>query len=280
MTSIRIIILAQGTQERMGLAIPCPKQLLRLPVCADAAILHRTLVQVGHLYHDIPGADIAPSPSKLLERPDFGRPWRRPTVVAGRAISAFVQQEIRAPLRPRVVTLPDPGNSSLKGIWRYLNLAAASSEFGDDSLDDVADLNVVLLGDVVYSWECLRKLLRPRSSSAADITFCGTSDLSRSAGELWGVAWNEVADDQMMTTLAHAVSKHPPHDQVYQPGQMRRWLWEFSPSASMVADGNKVFEACDDYTRDIDLPAHATPASLLQLSAYAAADDRKNGVVW
>jgi hypothetical protein len=38
------------------------------------------------------------------------------------------------------------------------------------------------------------------------------------------------------------------------------------------------YQAVDDYTRDIDLPEHVS--NLVQLSAYAAADDRHNGVVW
>jgi hypothetical protein len=256
MTTVRVIILAQGEQKRLP-DLKVPKQLLKLPACGNVTILRRTLIQVGNIL------------SHPLRIP---RDSRSVTVVCGDAIREEIFADINEPLRPRTCTLGDPGNSSLKGIHRYLTDMNWS--------DPLANHNVVLLGDVVYSWACLSVLLEPLDGPAAQIEFCGTSDLSAGGGELWGVSWNDIADDQMLTSLDHAVRKHPPFA-AYQAGQMRRWLWEqpgaiiahprvFSPAYDYVA--------IDDYTRDIDLPEHV--AQLFPLSERAAADDRENGVVW
>lgn len=249
MTTVRVIILAQGEQRRLP-DLKVPKQLLKLPACGDVTILRRTLVQVARILH-----------YNLRRDPEAGPSV---TVVCGDVIANEMHADINEPIRPRLVTLGDPGNSSLKGIHRYL------TDTTTRAVNPVADHNVVLLGDVVYSWACLSVLLEPFDAPAAGITFCGTSDLSTSDGELWGVSWNDIADDQMMTSLDRAVRKHPPFTS-YQPGQMRRWLWEAHPQFDE-------YERIDDYTRDIDLPKHV--AQLFQLSERAAADDRENGVVW
>lgn len=255
MTSVRVIILAQGEQRRLP-DLKVPKQLLELPACDNVTILERTLLQVRRICSS------------------NGTELRNPMVVAGDAIRLHARS-LRPMWIPNVFTLDDPGNSSLKGIHRYLT--------GISAHDPVADHNVVLLGDVIYSWQCLRALLRSASffSTASMITFVGTSDLGASGGELWGVSWNDIADDQMMTMLDRAVRKHPQFD-AYQPGQMRRWLWEYPESLALIGRPRTfspdVYTAIDDYTRDIDLPEHVT--QLPALSERAAEDDRLNGVVW
>lgn len=269
MTTVRVIILAQGEQRRLP-ALKFPKQLLKLPACGDVTILRRTLIQVGHILNHNLRAD--PEASRSV------------TVVCGDPTRALINADINEMIRPRTLTLSEPGNSSLKGIHRYLT--------GVGVIDPVADLNVVLLGDVVYSWACLSALLTPfyalstlEPLAGAGIRFVGTSDLGASGGELWGVSWNDIADDQMMTALDRAMRGHPPFS-AYQPGQMRRWLWAQpevrtsfgEPRVHNAGRYNNHFTAIDDYTRDIDLPEHV--AWLFPLSERAAADDRENGVVW
>jgi hypothetical protein len=261
MTSVRVIILAQGEQRRLP-DLKIPKQLLKLPACNDFTILRRTLIQVGHICHL----------NRIGWPHDGDKPRRVPTVVCGDAIRTEIVADVNAMLRPQFFTLDDPGNSSLKGIHRYLT--------GIGQHDPVADHNVVLLGDVVYSWACLSVLLEPFAGSGSGIRFCGTSDMGAGGGELWGVSWNDIADDQMMTMLDSAVRKHPSFS-TYQPGQMRRWLWQLPDSRGLLGKVNLVndaYTAIDDYTRDIDLPEHV--AWLFPLSERAAADDRENGVVW
>lgn len=252
MTTVRVIILAQGEQRRLP-DLKVPKQLLKLPACGGVTILRRTLIQVGYILN------------RSMDR--------SVTVVCGDAIRAEIVADINEPIRPRTFTLRDPGNSSLKGIHRYLT--------GVGDLDPVACHNVVLLGDVVYSWACLSALLEPSTGPKAEISVCGTSDLGAGGGELWGLCWNDIADDQMMTMLDRAVRKHPPFTG-YQAGQMRRWLWEHPEGGALVGRPRTftrdVYEPIDDYTRDIDLPEHV--AQLFPLSERAAADDRDNGVVW
>jgi hypothetical protein len=121
---------------------------------------------------------------------------------------------------------------------------------------------------------------RASARSCADIDFkpaarfVGTSDLSRSTGELWGIAWNRDADSLMSTPRAAPRSaQHPPFE-AYQPGQLRRWLWAFEQSYNM----SNMHVAVDDYTRDIDLPEHLE--LLPTLSTAARGDDAANGVAW
>lgn len=154
--------------------------------------------------------------------------------------------------------LPDPGNSSLRGCARYLEAAPRH------------DRTVVLLGDVCYSWRCAELLLTEPHA------FVGTSNLSPDRGELWGVTWEQSFDSDVITWMKLALARHPPFDE-YQCGQLRQWLFAgrdpdryWAPQPSYIA--------CDDYTRDFDMPS-----DLLQLDAtaqLAADDDRDHGKAW
>lgn len=269
-----VIILAQGAQKRLP-NLPLPKQMLRLPGCGDVPILHRTLRQIWNLMGGVSADDRVTvvtwlplmeelaslaldveDPAKLMSLPGCAdaMPWT---------------------FTPSTTTLIDPGNSSLKGIANYLDDHRRATA-------GVYERTVVLLGDVVYSWACLRAIFEMTHWRCG---FVGTSDLSPSGGELWGVSWQRTAEHTMFSALACALDNHPKFRE-YQPGQMRRWLWEIDKliDGPHVVPGNvgqaprTWYRAIDDYTRDIDLPEHVD--MLGQLSAAARDDDAENGVTW
>jgi len=238
-----VIILAQGTQQRLGMQHGY-KQLLPLPACG-VGILHRTLCQLSIF---------CPSVQVTLVG------WSQ--VTSELASLAF-------PFGVRQVELADPGNSSLKGIARYLEARGKSHSVHH---------TIVLLGDVVYSWAALAAIW----SASAAYGFVGTSNLSESAGELWGVGWSKVHEDAVMGELGDALLRHPPFDDEYQPGQLRRWLMGWRRGSlqdrliKLVFSG--VYQGIDDYTMDVDLPEHIP---LLEgASALAAKDDAAHGLLW
>ncbi len=252
-----VIILAQGTQQRLGMQSGY-KQLLPLPACGFTPILARTLSIVRA---QGPGATT--------------------TLVSWRELLAQIHTTVTGALHGAAcyatelihhhIELPTPGNSSLKGIARYLEHRG----------DAKPDATIVLLGDVVYSWACLEALW----ACARTWGFVGTPDLSSSGGELWGVAWSHrhpSADQHMMRNLSDALLRHPPFDDDYQPGQMRRWISGMRRGAledhirHLAADGH--YFPISDYTMDVDLPAHIP--LLLGASQLACADDARHGLTW
>jgi hypothetical protein len=252
-----IIILAQGRQTRLP-ALPVAKQLLPLPACNGTPILYRTMRQIWHLLPGVKTLDdrvIAVSWLPVMER------LQREAVVIGGDERYY----------PNVDTLSDPGNSSLKGIARYLEKLTREADVCQKRFGATLtfERTVVLLGDVVYSWACLQAILFKKTP----LTFCGTSDISPSGGELWGIAWSNGQQAVMTAALEVALAKHPPFAE-YQPGQLRRWMWAIHPEFQTTAR----YAAIDDYTRDIDLPEHVE--QLPRLSELAAADDAANGVTW
>ena len=261
MTTTHVIILAQGTQQRLGNATGgTPKQLLPLPACNHTPIMVRTLLQLDALAG--------------LDHLDV-------TVVSWSEVFAALPVE----LRHDQVSLLAPGNSSLKGIARYLGDGAGASEWGGGSRGPVPDHVVVLLGDVVYSWSCLEAIFCiPRArrvddagnitTPPAQILFCGTSDIGPGGGELWGVAWTKDSHDEMMLALATALARHPKFEDTYQPGQLRQWMWAVHPEFHRTLR----YRAIDDYTMDVDLPEHVP--LLAEVSERAAADDLEHGVSW
>ncbi len=270
-----VIILAQGEQKRLPNLV-APKQMLPLPACGDVPILYRTLAQVARL---------CPELTPLT----WDKGWQV-SVVCWLPLS---EEIMRASLPPQIVrdramsietaTLPQPGNSSLKGLARYLTQRAAAGY-------DEPGRTIVLLGDVVYSWACLRELFAEAKSR-----FVGTSDISESGGELWGFAWTRgTAARSIHECIVRALNRHPSF-QAYQPGQLRRVLWEtMAPSvagltatdwkgvvADMAENGATAlpwYRAIDDYTRDIDLPKHVEEIGALSIAARD--DDAQNGLAW
>ena len=280
----RVIILAQGEQKRLPNLIE-PKQMLRLPACNNTPILYRTIAQV---------AKFCP----VLEPHTWDRAWQV-TVVSWFPLSEQIMRDKLPVAVPRdramsmdTATLPDPGNSSLKGLSRYLTQMTAAGY-------PEPPRTIVLLGDVIYSWACMKALM----AVGADIPgtrsppsrFVGTSDLSESGGELWGFAWTHgSAARSVHECIVRAMNRHPSF-QAYQPGQLRRILWEtMGPSVAglSVAEWKRVvadvaengpralpwYQAIDDYTMDIDVPKHLE--ALHELSDKASADDKENGLVW
>lgn len=248
-----VIILAQGTQKRLGMQYGW-KQLIHLPGCGNARILERTVRQLVGLY-------IPETTSVTI------------TVVTWPEIAAAFPDMSYVGHAARFVTLRAPGNSSLKGIARYLESAAIARD-----APPRGDRTIVLLGDVVYSWACLEAIV----ALSATHGFVGTSDLSHSGGELWGLSWHQGHDDHMITELRDALTMHPPFEDDYQPGQLRRWIQGFRRGdladrvAKLTRAGNYV--AIDDYTMDVDVEAHL--AKIKPTSALAAEDDARHGLLW
>lgn len=258
MTDTEVIILAQGTQERMGGRGVGWKQLLPLPLCNGVPILVRTLVQLKGFLKS--STITVVTWDALFRDADMTRgtrePWR--DVVRGKIDPTL-----------RHVELANPGNSSLKGIARYLE---------ERPYDRGAESTIVLLGDVVYSWACLAALRVISDMSG----FVGTSDLSSSAGEIWGVAWHRSREDVMLADLRDALLRHPPFDDTYQPGQLRRWLvgWRRGDVTDHVTRLRRTqgYLCVDDYTMDVDLPHHIP---LLEAASRAAAfDDENHDLFW
>jgi hypothetical protein len=263
-----VIILAQGKQKRLP-DLKVPKQMLELPECGGELIIDRTLCQL---------AMILPSVTEEIDQTTYvdnvsvtvvcDHPLKYHVDASGKS---GVYNTTRRVMSVGTIKLPDPGNSSLKGISRFF-----------DDQDGPASLHpdfetVVLLGDVIYSWACLKACMTPTQH---DLSFTCSSDISNGHGELWGLMWKQSARPRMMKALAAALRKHPPFTE-YQPGQMRRWLWEIDISMgkpSPRAGERTWMHGIDDYTRDIDTPQHVS--QLRDLSAAAAADDREHGLVW
>lgn len=250
-----VIILAQGSQSRMGPAVGW-KQLLPLPLCAGVPILVRTLRQLKAFVRE-PTVTLVTWDELFNDALAFCAREDRPT--GWYDVLGDVHH----------VQLGVPGNSSLKGLGRYLE---------ERPYDRGAESTIVLLGDVVYSWACLASLLVLSDRSG----FVGTTDLSSSAGELWGVAWHRNREDLMIADLRDALLRHPPFDDTYQPGQLRRWLvgWRRGDIRDHVArltrTGN--YLCVDDYTMDVDLPHHVP--LLDAASRSAAIDDDQHEIVW
>lgn len=246
--STEVIILAQGAQPRLG-NHHGPRQLLFLPACG-VPILYRTIRQCYHLLDHLSWPTVVTWPEVAA----VSRSWN---VQCCNGVVAAAHH-----------TLPDPGNSALKGIARYLELREQQGRRYQRT--------IVLLGDVVYSWACLEALWEK------DRGFVGTSNLSLSKGELWGVAWSRRYEDWMMTQLRDALLRHPPFDDEHEPHQLRRWIsgCQRGDMADHVVKlrwtGN--YTDIEDYTHDIDIPHDLV--LLPELSTAAAADDAKHGVFW
>lgn len=238
-----VIILAQDERGDRGFG-GTPRQLSRLPACEGCPVLQRTIRQVRRL-----------------------STWW-PTLIAWENIAADVAFDSGIACH----VLPEPGNSALKGIARYLELRERQGRRYAHT--------IVLLGDVVYSWACLEALWKMAQACG----FVGTRDLAMDRGELWGAAWARSYDGWMLPNLADALLRHPPVDDEYLPGQLRRWV-----SGMKRGDlRNHVthlrhrvpcgYIDIDDYTHDLDAPSDLV--LLPELSLAAAADDAKHGMAW
>jgi hypothetical protein len=261
-TNTHVIVLAQGTQKRMEHARH-PKQLLTLTAheaaCApNTRILPRTLMQVGVLL----GGRYSTFGRHMVEVVTWPTVWHDMNAI--RMPPAPFAEDRISEWVPGFHCLPDPGNSSIRGIARYLRAMESPRHQAD------IGRTIVLLGDVLYSWACLEALFSDR-----DVVFAGTSDLGRDRGELWGIAWDHRTSGRMMTgALELAVAASSKHEDEYQPGQMRHWLWavdrHLNPNG-LTLSTRDWWVPIDDYTMDVDLPEHLT--KLAAASWDALADD-------
>lgn len=279
MLTTHVIILAQGNQRRLGDSVTGPKCLLELPAIGTS-ILRRTLTQVWKMLGGVG-----------LNEEGLGPNDHYVTVVSWHEVRRYFDLlPVKIPptsgnpfvFRPEVESLADPGNSSLKGIARYLVQCSGVASIRRPMLRDERwpERTIVLLGDVVYSWRCMESLFT--TNIETNMLFAGTHDLGPGGGELWGIRWDRSADPLMMSTLESALAKHPRFEE-YQPGQLRNWLWEVDRRGQDWPWGTRPvhrawFCAVDDYTMDVDLPEHVP--LLPEASSRAYVDDKEHGVTW
>lgn len=270
-----VIILAQGTQRRMGVTGP-RKQLLPIPGYEDIPILVRTISQIvyrfsrTHLQLDVitwsdVKASIEAGPGFLIGLAGYERD------IPGWASRSARIGNGQLPERTNFIELPQPGNSSLRGIGEVMR---------ELPLDRGHDHTIVLLGDVVYSWTCLDVLAASREPPRAGV-FAGSSNLSSGGGELWGVAWSRFGEEQMRADLDDALLRHPSFDDdIYQPGQLRRWIvgWRRGTVEQNVDRRRFMgqYVDVDDYTMDVDVPDDAK--RLATVAELARRDDISRGL--
>lgn len=239
---VHVVILCQGQQTRLP-DLANKKQLLPVYHRADGSpvtILGRTIAQVR----------------ATLRAP-------RITVVGDSAFVATCRNVAE------LATLGDPGNSSLKGLQRYLH-----AEHGHPLQGVKYPNTVVLLGDVVYTYDVLDFLCDQKST--AGLSFAMSSDLSTSGGELWGVAWKGGWYREVSELLLIAMSKYPPPqvDGTYQPGQLRRLYWE---AERLFLSSCRVYSTTrSQYIMDVDKPDDL--ASLASIAKLVDESDREHGV--
>lgn len=268
----------------------------RATLAPRVTIMERTIAQLGHMWSrrdiDWLAVRVVASDQTMGEMLPMawtgGAPYIRAPIVRGRGSPAGKWSrwitttpsigDVRG-LGVSGLSFESPRNSSLRGIADTLSALDADGDLPSDRKG--LDLQIVVLfGDTIYSWACLREILR--CGRECGHTFTVSPDLSRSEGEVWGLSWCNRDDLLMTRALADALRKHPPVNDTYQAGQMRRWLFELcdgdldemAEHASCVPNG----ECPDDYTRDIDLPGHVN--LLPQLASQALIDDERNGLFY
>jgi hypothetical protein len=225
---IRVVIMAQGQQTRLP-DLKIPKQLLPLPLC-NTTILDRTLTmltsddRVGEI------VVIGCFARHLTDGGDgyfnLGR-WAPCTSDDADATMSTTSRKRAGspPVCLEVVKLNAPGNSVIRGlraIRPYLRqeaVIAGGAGMADSELDFTR--TVILLGDVVYSRRCLAALA---DKAPAKVWFAVSPDLSPGGGEVFGCSYDQDGTEEFLSILDNVV--HPPFTDTYQPGQLRRLLWE------------------------------------------------------
>lgn len=292
---IRVVIMCHGQQTRLA-DLKIRKHLLPLPLCGTT-ILQRTIGMlegardVGEIVvvgpPDIAAAlgftgmmdsiDLATWSSSPPDHPPVNG-YEDPGVVY-----------MATPPCLEVVTLGNkPGHSVIRGLQK-IRAYLAQDRCGPEI---VYDRTVVLMGDVVYSRRCLSALLHAVPPAEQPIWFAVTPDLSPSTGEVFGLSYSRAGTAEFLDILDNVA--HPPFD-AYQPGQLRRLLWDRQSregerwlaiekvSSSVVAGAvrsslrSKPHEACctildHDFTRDIDTVKDLMRLGELDVAAWH--DDR------
>lgn len=283
-----VIILAQGSQSRMGPFFnKIPKQVLPLSAHISAGarnirVIDRTIAQVVKI---LSGGASTPDAVQRAMTPHGivvigDRKMREVHHPRGDFLlmANELDERVYYGVSPEVFTLHDPGNSSLKGLARVLDHASRTPGVPEGR-------TVVLLGDVLYSWNCLEALFCP--ADVRDVTFAGTSDLGPGDGELWGISWFKSTAKLIGGAIDIGLTNHSKFEDEYQPGQLRHVLWavdrHLNPNGMVRKDekpgqwpARDWFVPIDDYTMDVDLPDHI--AKLARHSFLAWADDKEHGL--
>jgi hypothetical protein len=267
MTTLHVIILAQGQQSRLP-DLLIAKHLLEIPHTGEI-ILKRTLRLVS---------EIAPTAAITLVAPmstaaALGRSgYKSVSVDAGdhelifvddHRPGAFQEPAWRGRRLIDVFTLRDPGNHAVAGLQRYLR-----------ARDFVEDQTVVLLGDVIYSRAALTAILTGTAREADPVfdgvTFVGTPDLTGGGGELFGIRVSGKRRDVLLADLPRSSSAFT----AYQPGRLRELLWELQKrnriSWDLRVHRQAPYIPISDFTTDIDTPADL--ANLPELGKLVAAE--------
>ncbi len=271
---VHVFIMCQGDQKRLRGAIDCPKQLLRLEHRSESkglreftsiAILDRTLEMVVKMLAPPPEGRWADHRITIVGGDRFGIHFELGiTKIQTDGTLSYVQfvtsSGVGGIVQTGLLTLREPGNSSNKGIVQALSWATTNPL----AMIGYPPRAVVLLGDVVYSWDALASLFAPLPEGGHDIRFTGTPDLSPSEGEIFGIAlgydWHTGHDSAL------------DHLKAANGGLIR-------PGGGVAID-SPIFHstAIGDYTDDIDVPEDLK--NLPELATSAHMDDRKHGLSW
>lgn len=270
MTTLHVIILAQGQQTRLP-GLPIAKHLLEIPETGER-ILDRTLRLVSEIWPAAPITLIAPlttaaavstrgSVSATVSLDDMQVSLAR---ITDHRPGAFHEPAWRGARLIDVVTLADPGNHAVAGLQRYLRQRA----FVDDQ-------TAVLLGDVIYSRKALKAILTgtaPEADPAFDgVTFVGTLDLTGGGGELFGIRVSTKCRDVLLAEVPKSSSAFT----AYQPGRLRELLWELQKRARISWDlrvhRRAPYIPIGDFTTDIDTPEDV--AMLPEIGRLVAAEN-------
>jgi NDP-sugar pyrophosphorylase family protein len=164
------------------------------------------------------------------------------TVIGERYLASYLRD------RDRLITLADPGYCIISG------LAATQAIWCSEGRV------VVLLGDVLYSPECMRSIL----SDQRPLAFFGTADLSQGTGELFSMIFTKETVGEIADMVVRARCNDP-ESNIYQCGHLRTLLWGTMVNRGQYANHNfydgdgiisNLYTIISDYTMDFDLPEH------------------------
>lgn len=187
------------------------------------------------------------------------------TVIGG---GAFGHAALAAKIGHRM--LADPGRCIIEGILASRDLWATRDASATPGR------TVILLGDVIWSRAALGRLLADFSHA---LRFAGTSDLSSSRGEVFGVSFDDPAFvvDLAATCPCRRANRS---FALQQGGHLRRLLWWAQHRLGLVPQDDRtwchqLYQVVDDYTDDLD-----TPADLARLPELEAADRAEASRCW
>jgi hypothetical protein len=261
MTTLHVIILAQGQQSRLP-DLLVPKQLLEIPHAGET-ILKRTFRLLGEL---APSAFITLVGHRGLAEAVGGAVHPTVTGFANADLRSFYVRTLPGVMSAAtLLTLHHPGNHAVAGLQQVVRSDVSSVHYHSI---------VVALGDVIYSRAALRELLfgtPPGADPSFDgIAFVGTPSLTGGGGELFGIRVPAARRDVLLAEI----SKTSIAFTDYQPGRLRELLWELQKRSRISWDlrvhAKAPYIPITDFTTDIDTPADV--ANLPELGKLVAAE--------